>query len=146
MSKIGTRYRRIKFKLQHDFFTVENVVLVLAVALCLMWTYQSIAAMSRNWELAERLTTERKKLELLSVEVETAELENDYYKTTEYQELLARKYLDKKLPGENMVIMPTNSETAKNKHNSSSDEAANSDEEKERSNFEQWMMYLFPGY
>lgn len=135
----------MKFKMQHDFFTVENVVLVLAVFLCLMWTYQSITAMSRNWELAERLTAERKSLELLNVEVETAELENNYYKTPEYQELLARKYLDKKLPGESMVIMPENSDAAKNKYATTTEVAANRDE-KERSNFEQWMMYLFPNY
>ena len=135
----------MKFKMQHDFFTVENVVLVLAIFLCLMWTYQSITAMSRNWELAERLTAERKSLELLNVEVETAELENNYYKTPEYQELLARKYLDKKFPGESMVIMPENSDAAKNKYATTSEVATTSDD-KERSNFEQWMMYLFPNY
>ena len=128
--------------MRHDFFTVENVILMLAIVLCLVLTYQSITAMSRNWELTERLTTERKALELLGVEVETAELENEYYKTAEYQELLARKYLDKKLAGENMVIMPENSEAAKNKHEV--EEVIK--EEKDYSNFEKWMMYLFPNY
>ncbi len=66
--------------MKHDFLTVENVVLIGAIILCLVWTYQSIAAMSRNWELSERLTAERKTLELLNIEVETAELENEYYK------------------------------------------------------------------
>ena len=138
-----TKLRRLNYKMRHDFLTVENVVLVLALLLCLMWTYQSIAAMSRNWELTERLATERKSLELLGVEVEAAELENEYYKTTEYQELLARKYLDKKMPGENMVIMPENSEKAKNKY-----EVAVTEEKKEKeySNFEKWMLYLFPNY
>ena len=134
--------RRLKFKLKHDFFTVENVVLFLAIVLCLVWTYQSIAAMSRNWELSETLTTEKKELELLSVEVEAAELENEYYKTDEYQELLARKYLDKKMSGENMVILPENSEIAKNKHSVVKAEKV----EREYSNFEKWMMYLFPSY
>ena len=129
--------------MKHDFLTVENVVLILAIVLCLVWTYQSIAAMSRNWELTERLTTEKKALELLGVEVEAAELENEYYKTNEYQELLARKYLDKKMPGENMVIMPENSEEAKTKY----EVVAMAEEmEKEYSNFEKWMMYLFPNY
>lgn len=132
--------RRMKFRLKHDFFTVENVVLLVAIALCLVWTYQSIVAMSRNWELSETLITERKKLELLSVEVEAAELENDYYKTEEYQELLARKYLDKKLPGENMVVLPENSEAAKNKHKA----VKAGQGEKTYSNFEKWMLYLFP--
>ena len=135
--------RRIKFRLKHDFFTVENVVLMLAIVLCLTWTYQSIAAMSRNWELSERLTTGHRELELLKMEVETAELENEYYKTEEYQELLARKYLDKQAEGENMVIMPENSAEAKNKH---TDTGIRSELKKDYSNFERWMMYLFPKY
>ena len=134
--------RKMKFRLKHDFFTIENVVLISAIALCLMWTYQSIAAMSRNWELSETLTAEKKELELLSLEVETAELENEYYKTDEYQELLARKYLDKKMPGENMVVMPENSENAKNKHRIEKVER----DDVNYSNFEKWMKYLFPSY
>ena len=128
--------------MKHDFLTVENVVLVGAIVLCLVWTYQSIAAMSRNWELSERLTAERKALELLNVEVEAAELENEYYKSNEYQELMARRQLDKKLPGENMVVMPANSEEAKNRHQTTAAEK----EEREYSNFEKWIMYLFPSY
>ncbi len=142
MSGIKNWLRRVKFSLKHDFFAIENVVLVLAVFLCLMWTFQSIQAMSRNWELTERLTTEKRELELLKVEIETAELENEYYKTEEYQELSARKYLDKKLPDENMVVMPNNTEEAKNKHK----ETKVATSTKEYSNFEKWMKFLFPGY
>ena len=130
--------------MRHDFLTVENVVLFLAIVLCLVWTYSSITAMTRNWELSEKLTAERKKLELVSIEVEAAELENDYYRTAEYQELLARKYLDKKLPGENMVVMPENSENAKSKHKEVAAQVAA--EKTEYSNFEKWMMYLFPDF
>lgn len=134
--------RRTKFKLKHGFFTIENIILMLAIIMCLVWTYQSIAAMSRNWELSEKLTTEKKTLELLNVEVAMAELENEYYATAEYQEMMARKYLDKKLPGENMVILPENTIEAKTKHQN----AAVENEQKEYSNFEKWMMYLFPSY
>lgn len=144
MNGIKTKFRRLNYKLKHDYLTVENVILGLAIILCLVLTYQSITAMSRNWELTERLATEKKSLELISVEVETAELENEYLKTNEYQELLARKYLDKKMLGENMVIMPENSEGAKNKHMES--ETSVNQEEKEYSNFDKWMMYLFPNY
>ncbi len=142
MNGIRIKFRRLRYKLKHDFFTIENVVLVLAIFLCLIWTYQSIKAMSRNWELSERLTTEKKELELLSIEVETAELENEYYRSEEYQELMARKYLDKKLPGENMVVMPNNSEEAKKKHS----QTTVSVKEKTYSNFEKWMVFLFPKY
>lgn len=140
---IKNALRRFGFKLKRDYLTVENVVLVLAIVLCLMWTYQSIAAMSRNWELSERLTEERKKLELVSIEVETAELQNEYYRSEEYQELMARRNLDKKMAGENMVVMPENSEEAKNKHEK---KEAVLPEEEQYSNFEKWMMYLFPSY
>ena len=58
--------RRTKFRLKRDFFTLENIVLSLAIVLCLVWTYQSIVAMSRNWRLAEVLITEKKELELWS--------------------------------------------------------------------------------
>jgi len=133
----------MKFKVKHDFLTVENVVLVLAITLCLVWTYQSIAAMSRNWELSERLTAERKELELISLEVEAAALANEYYKTNEYQELMARRNLDKKLDGENMVVMPENSEVAKAKHKESVKVVS---VEPEYTNFEKWMMYLFPSF
>lgn len=142
MSEIKNKFRRINYRARHDFFTIENVVLILAIVLCLAWTYQSIVAMSRNWELSERLTSEKKTLELLNVEVEAAELENEYYKTDEYQELMARKNLDKKLDGENMVVMPENSEIAKNKHK----EVVAKIEEVRYSNFEKWMKYLLPSY
>lgn len=142
MNKIKTIFRRLRYKLKHDFLTIENVVLIGAIVLCLVWTYQSVAAMSRNWELSEKLTAERKALELLNIEVETAELENEYYKSNEYQELMARRQLDKKLPGENMVVMPENSDTAKNKHK----EVVEEKEEQNYSNFEKWILYLFPSY
>ena len=132
--------RRVKFRLKHGVFTVENVVLMLAIVLCLVWAYQSIASMSRNWELSERLTTDKKQLELVEIEVETAQLENAYYQTAEYQELLARQLLDKQLPGENMVILPENSAEAKAKHQKQAAEVT----QREYTNFEKWMLYLFP--
>jgi hypothetical protein len=107
-----------------------------------MLTYQSVVAMSRNWELSEKLRAEKKELELLTVETEASELENEYYRTDEYQELLARRSLDKQFPGEKMVVMPENSEEAKSKYK----EQITESKEKEYSNFEKWMMYLFPNY
>lgn len=137
---VKDKWRRTKFKMKHDFFTVENVVLILAIVMCLVWAYQSIEAMTRNWELSERLVTGKRELELVKMEVETAELENEYYKTNEYQEIIARKTLDKQYNGENMVVLPENSDEAKNKHKK---EATNIIK-KEYTNSEKWMRYLFP--
>ena len=97
--------------------------------------------MSRNWELVERLNADKKSLELVKLEMELAELENEYYNSDEYKELAARRLAGKQLPGENMVYLPENSEVAINKHKT---EKKNEVKERERSNFEKWMMYLFP--
>lgn len=139
---MGISVRRFVYKVRHDFLAVENVFLVAAIVLCLVLTYQSIMAMSKNWELSEKLGAERKQLELLEIEAEASQLENDYYRTEEYQELLARKYLDKQLPGENMVVLPKNTDAARNKHRIEQKVVA----EKTLSNFEKWMIYLFPDY
>ena len=142
VSGICTSLRRCKYRLRHDYLTIENVFLFVAIALCLMLTYQSVVAMSRNWELSEKLRAEKKELELLTVETEASELENEYYRTDEYQELLARRSLDKQFPGEKMVVMPENSEETRSKYK----EQITESKDKEYSNFEKWMMYLFPNY
>lgn len=127
--------------MKHNFLSVENIVFCVAVVMCLVWTYQSVEAMSRNWALVDRLNTERKTLDLLNIEIEAAELENEYYKSDEYQELAARKYANKMLPGEEMIALGENSEAAKTKHQKTVTETP---EEKPKSNFKQWMSYLFP--
>ncbi|MBR5647594.1 hypothetical protein IKW73_01455 [Candidatus Saccharibacteria bacterium] len=140
MNKIATFFRKIQYRLKHGFFTVENVVLMLAIFLCLMWAFKSIESMTKNWELSERLNAEKRSLELLKIETQMAELENEYYNSAEYQELMARKLANKQLAGEHMVYLPENSEEAKNKHR----EIAKASVEKSYTNFEKWMMYLFP--
>ena len=140
MNGIKLKIRQTIYHLKHGFFAIENIVLMLAIFLCLLWTYQSITSMSRNWELAERLRTDKKSLELLEVEIVAMELENSYYETEEYQELAARRLLNKKLPGENLVYLPENSPATKAKHQTTSTTIP----EKTYSNFEKWMQFLFP--
>ena len=140
LSKTKLRFRQLTYRLKHDFLSVENIVLVGAVFLCAFLTIQSVISMSRNWELVEKLSSSERQLALLKVEVEAAELENDYYRTTEYQELAARKFLNKKLDGENLVYLPANSTSAKDKHKVAPIVA----EEKAYSNPEKWFLFLFP--
>ena len=55
---------------------------------------------------------------------------------------MARRNLDKKTEGENMVVMPENSDEAKNKYQ----QVTVTEVEKKYSNFDKWMMYLLPDY
>ncbi len=134
------RVRQTINRFKRDFSAIENIVLVIAIVLCLLWTSQSITAMSRNWTLSERLSAEKKSLELLEVEISTLELENAYYETEEYQELAARRLAGKQLPGEKLVYLPENSEVAKTKHQA----APVKTNEKTLSNFDKWAHFLFP--
>ena len=144
MSGLKNWMRRINYRMKRDFLTVENIVLFFAIVLCLVWTYQAIVAMSRNWELSEKLNRERAELLLARGEVQAAELQNEYYKTDEYQELLARKYADKMMPGEKMVVMPDNSEKAIQESRGGSGVVGTAGTE--YSNFEKWIKFLFPVY
>ena len=82
---------------------------------------------------------------VLGVKVETAELENEYLETNEAQELLKRKLLDEQIIGEHMVALPENSESAKTKHQTTT-ETTPTKETTEYSNYEKWLRYLFPSY
>ena len=135
--------REIKFKATHYYLSLKEsgslpVTIAVLVFLSLVWG--SVMSISRNWELSETLTREEGQKELLQANIETMEMENTYYQSAEYQELLARQLLDKKLPGENMVVMPENSEEAKAKHQT----VETKRETREATNFEKWVMYLFP--
>lgn len=141
MSELTTKFRKLQYWLKHDLFTFERMVFVVAITCCLIWTWGSIDSMSRNWSLAQELMERQREKALLELEVETLELENEYYRSPEYKELAARKYQGKMLAGETMIYLPDNSVAARTKHKNQNDEtdiAAMT-----MGNFEQWMAFLF---
>lgn len=90
--------------------------------------------MLRNWPLAQEVMSKQREKPLFKLEVETLEIENEYYLSEERQELVVRKYQGKMLVGETMVHLPANSDT-------SAAEASVATEE--MTNFQQWMAFLF---
>ncbi len=142
MTELQTRLRKAQYWLKHELFTFEHVILAVAAIFCLVWTWGSIDAMSRNWSLAQELMGRQREKALLELEVETLELENEYYRSYEYQELAARKYQGKMLPGETMIYLPDNSEAARTKHKTTSaDETTIATTT--MNNLEQWLAFLF---
>ncbi len=139
MEKLKTRLRRFYFRIKHDYLSFDNIIFFVAIIVCFFWTYSSLSATARNWELAQRLNVRKKELELLELEVETMEVENEYYRSIEYQELSARAKLNKIFEGEEMVYLPPNSEEAINKYNNADQEAP----APEPSNSSQWFSFLF---
>ena len=142
MSELKTRIRKLQYWFTHDFMNLERVIIIIAIFCCLMWTWGSIDSMTRNWSLAQELMNRQREKALLELEVEALELENEYYQSYEYQELAARKYQGKMLPGETMIYLPDNSVAAREKHSAAEDttETIVTDA---LSNLEQWLIFLF---
>jgi cell division protein FtsL len=138
VNRLKTKIRRLVYRVKKDYLTLSNMLLVVALVFCASWAWGSITAMSRNWELEQKVSERRLEQRRLELEVENLILEQEYYKTEEYQELVARSKQGKMLEGETMVILPENSEGAINKY----DRKESADLEK-KSNFEQWMVFLF---
>ncbi len=138
MTKLRTSIRRFFYSLKNDYFTFENVLLFIAIALCLGWTYGAISAMTRNWQLSRTFIEKQYEAKILELEIENLGLENSYYSSEEYQDLSARKKLNKKLPGETLVYLPNNSEEAQQKHQSET-----ALPKPEKNNLSEWMAFLF---
>ena len=139
MDKLKTKLRQASYRLKKVYLTLDNVVLTVALILCASWVWASIATMSRNWELEQKLEAKQLELAKLKLEVEKLALEKEYYLTAEYQELMARAKHNKMLEGETMVLLPQNSKAAKEKYAVASTEVIT-----EESNFDSWMNFLFP--
>lgn len=141
MSELKTKFRKTQYWLKHDLFVFDNVVLMIALIFCLVWTWGSISSMTRNWNLAQELMNRQREKALLELEVETLELENEYYLSDEYQELAARKYQGKMLPGETMIYLTENSDSVEPSDKEVLPETVIATDT--TSNLEQWLAFLF---
>lgn len=140
MQNIRTKIRRGLYYLRHNIFSRDHAFLIGIAVACLFFVASAISAMSRNWELEQRLNEKKTELALTQLEVETAELENLYYHSEEYQELSARQHLNKELPGEHLVYLAENSAAAKAKHETREEETTAA---ATPSNLSQWLSFLF---
>ena len=138
MDKIKTQLRRFRYYTKKDFLTIHNIATAAAIILGLVFTYNAITATARNWQLEQKLKERKLESAKLELEVDTLKYQKQYYNTDEYLEIMARKKQNKMLEGETMVVLPDNTEKAKNKY--SEFETGNS---QKRSNFEEWLDFLF---
>ncbi|MBQ9029322.1 hypothetical protein IJ114_00960 [Candidatus Saccharibacteria bacterium] len=136
------KLRKIKYNIKHDF-PLDKFLFVVALLFFAACVWGTISSVARNWELEQRVSSRQKELRILELEVESAELENQYYASEEYQELAARAKQNKMYDGEIMVYLPKNTERAKTKHQSENNNIITQDQEDTRTNFEKWMSFLF---
>lgn len=142
MKKINIR--RAYYIIRHKYLTLNNIVIVIAFMIASGWIWGSLDVMQRNYRLQKELDDKSKQLIIAQLNTANAKLEQRYYKTAEYQSLAVRQRLGLGSPGESVLILPPNSEKAKQFDLNSKFKGADSKATK-ISNFEQWMNFLFGG-
>lgn len=131
-------YKKIKHYTL-EYATLNNAVLVVAVLIMLSWLGGTIGAIQRNFELQQRVDDISQQISLYELENETLEFQQRYYASAEYQELSAREHFNKAAPGEKLINLPPIK--AKSRPVETQPKATTSI--KDRSNFAQWMYFLF---
>ncbi len=137
-----TNIRRLYYHITHTYFTLNNLVIVIAFAIAAGWAWGSVNVMQRNYALQAELDSKKQQLQVADLEAQTLQFEQKYYQSDEYKELEVRKRLGLAAPGEHVVVLPPNSQAV-----ISSDKQVGPSPAKliETSNFQQWMNFLFGG-
>lgn len=141
MKKINIR--KFYYHLRHDYLTMNNVVIGIALLIGAGWAWGSIGMMQRNYDLQKQLDARVRQQKLAELETRNLTLQQRYYRSSEYQELAVRERVGLARPGEKALVLPPNTQTAINADVDVVDESPQSTEPV--SNFQQWMNFLFGG-
>jgi cell division protein FtsB len=139
MKKINTR--RLIYRIRNRYVTLNNVVIAVAFIIAASWVWGSLGVMQRNYDLQKEVDLKQRQLEVADLETKSLELEQRYYGTREYQELAVRQDLGLTLPGEKVLILPPNSQAAKDADKATV--ATSVASITPISNLQQWMNFLF---
>ena len=132
------KLKRLIYRIQHDYLTLNNIVIAAAILIAMSWAWGSIESMQKNYELQRSIDNKRQQVEIEKLQVALLEYESKYYQSEEYQELTIRQRTGKGLPGEKQLITQSfESATPAQKLSSSA--------KRTDSNFQQWMNCLFGG-
>jgi hypothetical protein len=144
MQKINIQYiKRLYNRFKQKYVNINNAVILVGFVIAANWVWGALGVMQRNYNLQKELDDKTKQLVVAQLDTENARLEQRYYKTREYQELAVREHLGLVLPGDKVLILPPNSNAAKNEELTLKSKPSLS--QPKQSNFSQWMNFLFGG-
>ena len=132
------KLKRLIYRIQHDYLTLNNVVIAAAILIAMSWAWGSIESMQKNYELQRSIDNKRQQVEIEKLQVALLEYESKYYQSEEYQELTIRQRTGKGLPGEKQLV-------TQSFENSTPAQKFVSNAKQTDSNFQQWMNFLFGG-
>src|SRR5690606_28749630 len=81
------------------YATFNNVVIFVAACIVIAGIWSTVGTLQKNYALQREVDDLDQQIQIAELETATLALEKDYYKSDEYLELSARKYLGKALPG-----------------------------------------------
>lgn len=142
MNKINIR--KIYYHIRHRYFTINNIVIVAALLVGASWAWGSISVMQRNYTLQKEVDTKSRELQLADLDVQSLAFEKKYYQSTEYKELAVRDRLGLVAPGESVLILPPNTDAAKNADKQIT-AAVVPKSSIQPSKVQQWMNFIFGG-
>ena len=140
MNSLPLKFKRLLYRVRHDYLTLNNVVVGVALCIALSWAWGSISAMQRNYELQQMVDRKRQQVELETLRVTLLEYESKYYESAEYLDLAVRQRLGLGSPGERQIIVGSTDDTTPE-----TSTARTASEAQKESNFQQWMNFLFGG-
>ena len=140
MNSLALKFKRLFYRVRHDYLTLNNVVVGVACFIALSWAWGSISAMQRNYELQQMVDRKRQQVEVEKLRVTLLEYEGKYYESAEYLDLAVRQRLGLGSPGERQIIVASTDEVS-----STSSATSTSSAPQAESNFQQWTNFLFGG-
>ena len=141
MRKINIQ--KLIYHIRHKYMTLNNVVILVAFLIAAGWVWGSLGMMQRNYSLQKDVDYKKRQLELTQLQRDNLSLQKNFYQTAEYQELAIRDSLNLVRPGEKSLVLPENSQAAKD---ADGVKVSAQTAQVKTSNLEQWVNFLFGGY
>lgn len=142
MLTLKQKLRPYLYRLKHQFLTTRNLIRLVAGVVALSSVLSSVTAINENYSLQKRVDRHRQRLAVLKLETEALEIEKDYYKSAEYQELAVRQSLGLGASDEKVLILPPYSSWVKQKQ---AEHSVRESQPPKISNLNQWINFLFGG-
>lgn len=125
--------------------TMNNAVVVVAAVIAVSWAWASVGVVQRNYALQRELDDKLRQRQVIELETQSLEYEQKYYQSNEYLTLEVKKRLGLAEPGEKVLVLPPNSAAASDEDKAVTPTVAQSSNESEPSNAQQWINFLLGG-
>lgn len=135
---LATKTREFAKRLR-GYATLNNGVLVVAILIASTWVWSTVEAIQHNFTLQQQVDALAQQIAVEELQNKTLQLQKSYYASDQYLELSARERLGVANPGEKLLVLPPNTV----KPLSQTAMPANETPVTTRSNFAQWMYFLF---